>query len=304
MDISRQQHYRSLYEEHIAELGFNLSDRQTIFHTESLSWQDCAELEQYIAAHLSALRLGGAEAYQVLREQLESIDEDELLGALFALVSIDTLSDGIEVVIEAFQEADEDTLPLFVEALKYGLNPTLTQDLLPLLESESALIRAATIEIVGYRGDLDPKRLWPLLHDSDALVQSAVMVALMRLGYRQALPFLEALLLEQADVSDEMLLLLLVLGSTQVKTVIRQTCQDPNRVSDQRLILIALFGDTQDFALLVNALHYPELKPIVYESMGILGDIQSIPLLIVGLKSDVDAERIAAATALNYLTGA
>ena len=304
MDVSQQQHYRSLYIEHMTEVGFNLSERQIVFQTETLSWQDCAELEQFIAAHLSALRLGGAEAYLILLEHLESIDEDEVLGAVFSLVSIDRFSEGIEAVIEAFQKADEDILPLYVDALKHGMCLRLSHDLLPLLESESPLIQAAAIEVLGYRGDLDPKRLWPLLHESDALVQTSVMVALMRLGYHQALPVIEELILKNADASDEMLLLLLVLGSSSVQAIIRKACQNSHSISEQRLIFLTLFGGAQDLPLLVNALNVNDMKPAVWESLGILGDVQGVPLLIDGLKSEIDEERIAAATALNYLTGA
>ncbi|MDH5229510.1 MAG: hypothetical protein OEZ58_07705 [Gammaproteobacteria bacterium] len=304
MDISQQQLYRSLYAEHIAEIGFNLSDRQTILQTDTQSWQDCVELEQYIAAHLSALRLGGQEAYQVLLELLESVDEDEVLGAVFSLVSIDEFSPGMIAVIEAFQIVDEDILPNYIDALKHGLRNTLSQQLLPLLEIETPLIRAATVEILGYRGDIDPKRLWPLLHETNELVQTSVMIALMRLGYRQARPVVEELLLRKAEIKDEMLLLLLVLGSPNAQTYIRNSCQNADTVSEQRLIFLALFGGTQDFSILINALSFPEMKTAVYESLGILGDVQSIPFLITGLNGIADNETIAAATALNYLTGA
>ena len=166
MDETQADFLVGVYQEHLLEAGFLLTYRQSYFADASISWLDIIEIDARIAAHVDGIELGGELAYQCAVEFLAGSDEDQILGAVYALASINDKGQALTTVVDAFTQAPDDQLGLYVEAFKHAQQPLLSEKLLALVEHERLIIRAACTEILGYRREGDPKRLWPSLRSS------------------------------------------------------------------------------------------------------------------------------------------
>ncbi|MDH4273528.1 MAG: HEAT repeat domain-containing protein, partial [Gammaproteobacteria bacterium] len=175
-----------------------------------------------------------------------------------------------------------------------------------LLTHERAILVAATVEILGYRRDVDIKRLWPLLHHKDATVLGAVVTALVRMGDRSALPALENAILGGGGApAQEWLLLLLWMGSQRALQTLKQLCSSAQTASSTGLMCLAMAGPRDAFDSLASAAHHEDLKPGAYAALGVFGDTRAVPLLLDALQTNKnDATRVVIAEALNLITAA
>lgn len=294
----------SIYLEHLTETGCLLSHRISYFEDPAIPWPDVYELEDRIAAHVDGIELGGDLARQCALEFLATGDEDELRGAAYALATIALDEVGLNAVIDAFTKADDALIPVYIEALKHGKHPNLAAKLLPLLEQERPIIRAATVEILGYRRQGEPKRVWRLLHDADPDVRQAAIVACARYGNKEVLPAIEQMALATAPLTDEFVLPLLVLGSAKLLDDCRRDCANRTTTTATKLIALGLAGAVQDLPFLFANHSHPDLASIALQATGIHGYIHAIPHLLNGLKSERDETKTAAAKALSLITGA
>ena len=250
--------------------------------------------------------MGQGYARNCALDYLTSPDEDELLGAAYALATINTDTTGLDAVITAFaEEQDEERLAVFMQAFKHGQHPHLDDKLSALLNHSQPLIGAATVEILGYRRHADPRRIWPALHDGDPRVQRAAILALARFGYYGALPAAEQMLLQPGKpLDDDYLLVLLMLGSQQALNVCRRACQGAEHVTPKRLIYLALAGNAQDVNILLAAKQFHHVTPAVIQALGLSGHVAAVPHLLAALNVEPDALRAEAGEALEMITGA
>ena len=306
MYISKLQFQKSIFIEHITEAGFLLNEYGSGFLNDSLSWIENREEVYRLIAHVDGLELGEEIARNSMLECLDSDDEDELLGAMFCLASIAVDDTGLFLIIDAYsKEVDDEKLLLYVLAFKFAKHPKLTKNLLPLLQHENPLIRAATAEILGYRGDADPRRIWPLFHDEDDSVKISAMVAVMRLGFKEAVPAMEQAVLQSKESFNEHCILpLLMLGSKKALQFVQLVMRSPDFIKPQYPIYLAFAGNQQDYPLFMNALKYDDMLMPVVEALGIYGSVQAVEFLLQQLQADDDELKFEAAKSLNMITGA
>jgi len=303
---SYESFYIGIYQEHLFETGANFTQINSYFCDSGLVWFDVFDLIEIIEAHIDAIELGGPLAFQCAIEFLESSDEDEFVGAIYTLASICSNDFGINELIEYYtKEGNEEKLLFYVNAFKSVKHSMLTTKLLSSLQHEIPIIRAATAEILGYRGDADPHRIWPLFHDKEEFVRLAAMVAVMRLGFKNAVPAMEQAVLEnKAMFNEHCVFPLLMLGSQKALKFSRLACQSASYIKPQYPIYLALGGDEDDLPIILKALEFQNMNSAVLEALGIFGSLKGVNTLIKFLSSENDEERLAAAKSLNQISGA
>lgn len=295
------------YDEHLAEIGaILLSLSEDARDYDEYSWVDVRSEESRLLIHVDAIEVGGSQAIKYCRSLISSIEEDELLGVLYSLVVIASLSnDLLNDVVSSFQVADEESVKYYKYAFQYASNPLVSNSLLSFLKHESSVVRAIAAEALGYRGDADPHRIWPLFHDEDETVKVAAMVAVMRLGFKNAVPAMEQAVLDRKEMFNEHCVFpLLMLGSQKALKFIRLACQSESHIKPQYLIYLALGGDEDDLPIILNALEYQDMNSAVLEALGIFGSLKGVNTLIKFLSSENDEEKLAAAKSLNRISGA
>jgi len=307
MVFNKAQFYTELYNEHLMEAGILIASIQSYFFDAEISWLDVRQLMLRVDAHVGAIELGQNVACHCAIEYLTSHDEDELLGAAYALATINPNDEkGLDAVLDAYaKEQDEARLGHFITAFKHGQHPRLGEKLQVFLSHDRALIRAATIEILGYRREGDPRRAWPLLHEKNPLVQRAAILALARFGYRGALPAAEQIVLDAGDtINEDYLLVLLMLGSKRALDVCRRACQSSEMVTPKLLLYLAIAGTYQDFNIVLSAKQYSHVIDGVIQALGLFGLVPAVSHLLAALKLDRDDLRAEAGVALEMITGA
>jgi len=306
MIVTKVQFYTEIYQEHLIETGSIFTHIQDYFVDFNIRWSDTWELQQRIKAHVDALELGEELARKCSLEFLESDDEDEFLGAIYSLATISVDDIGVNAVIDEFaDEKDQDRQAYYITAFKPGKHPRLTEKLRPLLQHETSLIRAATAEILGYRGDADPHRIWPLFHDKDESVKTAAMVAVMRLGFKEAVPAMEQAVLENKEIFNEHCIFpLLMLGSQKALQFTRHACQSASDIKPQYPVYLALAGNGEDIAHLFHVFQFDDMRIAALEALGIFGSLHGVNTLMNFLLSKNDEQKLAAAKSLNQISGA
>lgn len=306
MYISENQFLRDIYIEHMQSIGELLTANEIKKDNQDLFWFDFRDDELRLEAHLDAIKIGKRFAFDRCIEAVETGDEYELSGAVFSLGS--TEFDKLEFyneIIDKFSNTTGEDILTYAIALNHAKHPKISKKLFPLLQHENPLIRAATAEILGYRGDTDPKRIWPLFHDEDESVQIAAMVAMMRLGFKEALPAMEQTVLSSKENFNEHCVLpLLVLGSQKALNFCRTAIHSKDYIKPQYAIYLALAGNESDINLLLNAAHFPDMLTPVIEALGIMGSLSAVGFLMEQMQSEDNEVKLAAAKAMNMISGA
>jgi len=295
-----------IYSENIGEIGFLLLNHQDYMIDNDISWLHGVELQDRLRAHLDCLILGEDLAVEVIQHMLETGDDDEFLGACYAQAAIKTQSNiKHEILIKLFCDDISDSHPLIALASKNSTSTNLSNNLLSLVDDKDPLIRAVVIDVIGYRGDADPRRIWPRFHDEDESVKVAAMLAVMRLGFKEAVPAMEQAVLENKDLFNEHCVFpLLMLGSQKALQFSRLACQSADYVKPQYPIYLALGGNQDDIKYILKSLDFNDMSLAVLEALGIFGSLAGVKTLMQYLSSEDDEEKLAAAKSLNQLSGA
>ncbi|QSQ12501.1 HEAT repeat domain-containing protein [Myxococcus landrumensis] len=295
---------REMQEEHFSELEFLLEQRQTRLLDESALWEDLADLEERVAAHVDAMRIGQDVAVPLAKEGLADGDEPRLMAAVYALASIVEEAE-LDSLLQEMEHVAEDLLPVWTQALALAERPGLTKWLAPLLRSSRMDVRAAVVRIMGRRLEGGSELLMPLLDSPSAQVRGAAAWALAQLGHAPASSVLESqLLAPPGDEWAELALAALCLGSSRVLPLCRTMGRAGGTSSRGLPRLLALAGDERDWPMLQQLKARPDTALAALEAMGILGAVEAIPCLMDELAGEAREHRLVAAGALNLMTGA
>lgn len=304
LDHRKPEFSTGLYQEHLTECGFLLSQRARYFEDSTIAWRDVADLENRLTSHMHGLETGGSLARTCAIEFLTSADQDQLLGAVYALATIGRDPATLKPLVDAFIAADDALLWCFTEGCKQGMHPELVGQLLPLLAHERVPVRLAIADILGYRRTVDSKRIWPLLKDVDVGVREMAAVACARSGNRSARAAVEQSAYTSDALPEPYVLPLLCLGSARALKDCREDCSRVETTSPVKLLALALAGSEQDLPLLLSSQMPEEFTPIVIKALGLQGHIQAIPHLLKALAHSDEAHQIGAAEALDLITAA
>ena len=307
MTLSNVEFKTHLYSEHFFEMGVLLSTLDADKSSGVYLWAEIYELELKLYAYLDAIQIGGTFAIDAAFELLIDGDEDELLGALFTLFSLDNLSVGHVKRLTACFEGlltENEGNDSFLSTLKIVKSHSLSTMLIGFLSHSSPWLKQVSCELLGYRGGIDPQRFWPLFHDENKSVKVAALVAMMRTGFSESVPAMEQAVLENKDVFNEHCIFpLLMLGSKKALQFSRLACQSEEYIKPQYPIYLALGGNETDLKYIVNAMAYKEMNNAVFEALGIFGSMDGVKILLDKLPSVTDEEKVVIGKSLNQILG-
>ncbi|AGC48805.1 hypothetical protein MYSTI_07533 [Myxococcus stipitatus DSM 14675] len=295
---------REMQEEHFSEIEFLLEQRQTRLLDETSQWEDLADLEERLAAHVDAMRIQPDMSVPLAQEGLADGDEPRLMAAVYVLASV--VEEGeLEGLFQEMEDTAEDLVPVWTQALALAERPGLLKWLGPLLRSSRDEVRVAAVRIIGRRLEGGAELLVPLLDSPSAEVRGAAAWSLAQLGHAPASAVLENLLHAPSGSEwAELALAALCLGSSRVLPLCRTMGRAGGANSRDLPRLLALAGDERDWPMLQQLKARPDTALAALEAMGILGAVEAIPCLMDELAGDAREHRLVAAGALNLMTGA
>jgi len=159
------------------------------------------------------------------------------------------------------------------------------------------------VEILGYRREGDPERITAMLDDSDDNVTRQAAIAIRRLRYEKAADKLVAIL-DSAETSAavEAALALMTFRSPAGVDWMRAACKHAHQNSGKAAIYLALAGNLRDVESIIGI--DSEMTPDGLGALGIIGNPSSFDYLLRAMNSDDDFIRLAAAEAIDLITGA
>lgn len=293
-----------LYQEHLEEIGFLFPQCKALLSDPEIKWPEVAEFEERLAAHVDAIELGGDLALLCTRELLESDDEEELRTAAYTLTIVngdETMGD----VLKTMENADDELIPYFVDALKHTSYQQTSDRLVRLLSHERPEIRLAATEILDYRREGEASQLVPFLKDENRKVISVAVQALGRLRHKDAIPYLERCLNDEDPVLQQNAsLALLKIGHYPAVKHLLTLCRGKGPSARWAAVHLAVSGGADGLHFLTAACNNPRMTSDVLEAMGVIGNVDAVEMLVSGLNSEDELLRVAAGKALELLTGA
>jgi len=285
----QQKPYPRTSTSHLSEISFLLTQRIALFHDPEVEWRRIGEFEERLLAHVDGIVEGGEPAARVAIEWLVDSDSDNVRAAAYALPFTNS-KDALPAVIEALQKADPELVTVFVDALKFTECSILASQLLPLLNHNQPHIRAATVEILGYRREVDAMQLVPLLDDPDTTVVAAAARALRRIGASPVTLKLQQAL-ARLGPSDGLEIAITLLDEPSLTAF----CAGPKSDRARSLPYAAFLG-------IPFKSEQTTVADIQYR--GLSGLSEQIPELIQALDDKNTEIRAAAAQSLEMITGA
>jgi uncharacterized protein (TIGR02270 family) len=290
-----------ILEEHLEEADFLFQQRENALSDRVYDLDGLAELEERLLAHLDGLLLGEKEAWKLLEPKLAGGE----LGACFAAAFV-ALESGdatrIALVQKTFFEAEETVL----EGIRHALRHTsvdVEKMIRPLFNSGQGAVRAAAIEVAGFRRmPLETKLLHAGLTGKEPLVIAASLTAVGRLRIFDLKNEVETLL--ESDAPPIRLAALRagrLLNSEKALIRCRKSVLEQSEEAGEALFLLGLAGRAEDGSLLVNAVNGGGLARNAVTSLGLLGRVAAVDILIQCL-ADSKLARLAG-QAICTLTG-
>lgn len=293
-----------LYQEHLEEIGFLFIQCKSLFADPEINWPEVAEFEERLLAHVDAIELGGDLALLCARDFLESDDKEHVCAAAYTLTTVNG-HETIDDVLKTMENADEELIPYYVEALKHTPYRETSDRLIPFLSHARPEIRKAAAEVVGYRRTGDALQFIPLLQDENPEVVATVIHALERLNNKGSIPYLEQCLAhENTYVQQNATLALLRAGHQPALDHLSKVCKEGGASAQWAISHLALCGRAGDLDLMKIGLGTGGIHPQTLRAMGVLGNVDAVEILISELNNKDEEVRVAAGEALHLLTGA
>ncbi|MCG3117193.1 MAG: TIGR02270 family protein [Candidatus Manganitrophus sp. SA1] len=291
-----------ILEEHLEEADFLFQQRTIALTDRAYDLDGLAELEERLLAHLDGLVLGGKEAWALLAPKLAGGEVGEVFAAAFVALASDDPA-WVELVRKTVGEAEGPVLDGIRHALRHTPSPEIEKIVRPSLNSEKGAVRAAAIDVIGFRRlPLETRLLQSGLQEKDPLVVAAAANAAGRLRLADLKNEIEgALESDAASVRLETMRAGLLLKSERALSRCRKAVQEQVEEGGEAILLLGLLGHPEDGPLLVNALGEAALARNAVMSLGLLGRAAGMEALIQ-CTTDPKLAR-SAGEAIRFLTG-
>jgi uncharacterized protein (TIGR02270 family) len=295
-----------LRQEHLDELASIYYQRQGLLSDPEVEWFRSREAEQRLLNHVDAIIAGGPSSVWAVASGILSDEEGACFAGAFTLgvLANPKLFKLIEKILD---DAPATKLMGITEGLKHAPSPypELATQVNTWIRQNNLEIQVLAASLAGYRREGEPDLLLPLLQRDEPVLIKAVAEALMRLRFTDAIPLLESILAhDDPFVHQSFILSLLCLNSKVAQKYCRRLCNGSKPAGVKIPVLLALCGNLSDFYLLTDGKTLDQFDQGIVEAIGILGNVQAIPLLISILDYKDDALKLSAANALELLTGA
>jgi len=290
-----------LRQEHRDELIGLYYQRKALLAIGEVEWTRIREPEQRILNHLDAAAASGPESIWAVASGLLGSDE----GSCFAgtmMLAVLANSANWNRLDDVLRQPEAVNLAGVAAGLcqlrRYDLEPRIDA----WMQHESPGVRAMAATLCGRLRFGSPGKLLSALRSDDSDLVRAAIGAIRRRQFKEASSNLESLL-DHADaaVQRESLLALLTMRSDRAAEHCRQLCREGYPEGVRAPQLLALDGVLSDVDYLDGqGVADPRWLDLI-EAMGILGNIQAVPLLIGGLRSEDEKIRVAISEALELM---
>lgn len=271
-------------------------------------WRNALVLERRMLAAVDAIAALGPIAIASLEPLVldaPAKDPPRVFAIAMALGSIagrDALA-AAERVLFSVEREDPEALRQFAAALKLAPHDLAPLVLRTLLADPDPERRAAAASVLAHRALATPDELFALATDLSA--PKAVAIALPELallGHPRLEEAIDAAVVSPSPLVREAGLLAMALsGHPAAASSIERELSGP--LGGSAALLYALVGDSFDATRLFDAA-MSRPSPALLEALGWAGAISSVPPLIELLELAEDDVRVAAASALERITGA
>jgi hypothetical protein len=168
----------------------------------------------------------------------------------------------------------------FLDNVRHANDAESAAALRQLLHHEDDIVRAAAIDVLSYRRQLEGRELLPLLDDEPRVIRDAAFAALVRVGDASVRNALEDVVCAApSDATDVQLLGLMRLGSSYALDLCRASAL-VGAARRGHLLGLALGGGAGDWHLLAQQLSRPALRGAAADAIGVHGEPAAVPVLI------------------------
>lgn len=290
-------------QEHLEEVAFLSIQRRKLVFSPEVSLHDFLPHDARILAHWDALVLGGPASVLIALERMEAFDPWEIYASVRVWLELGTPE--AEEVTERIEEADDEMLPAWREALRRISGDRLAQLLPPERVAETTTkVQSVLAYAWGWKGMLPDDLAAHLSFSSDPMVRRSAARAL---GWGtapgQVSRLLPALLTDPAsDVNRAALWsqALLNPGSAVAIARTRLTSEEPDPFSAR---VLGLLGSPTDAEILGELVGIDETGLACVRAMGDLGSPAAINPLIDLLGEENEEVSAAAQEAIETILG-
>jgi uncharacterized protein (TIGR02270 family) len=288
-----------LYVEHLEEASFLYEQRRDgqIADDPDLAWTDLADTEDRLEAHLDALVLGSDLALALCQQRMEEGDAGELYAAL-CVICRQQRNDLFDGALAGVEEGDAERVLAVRDALAGDLPDAWADVIVDWLSHGDGWRQQIAAYVIGFRRISAAPRLVAALPDAAPNVLPDLLGALGRVGTEAERGAIWSYVRhEREDVRAAATRTLLRLGGqAAVKHVARYSAES------WAMLLLGIGGGAEHRAAIHEHLEAEGATSDGLLALGLLGDPQSLGLLLDALQDPALAE--AAALALHLLTGA
>jgi len=288
--------FLDIVEEHFDELDALWEHREANVFTPEWTLRDLAEHEERAEAHLDGLRLSEMHGVALAREKLGTGPSAATAAAFVLWESGDT--DARNVVLEEFRNGDAPIRDGIRHALRHLSAVELRQPLLDAMAGNPAVAAAAADVLAFHRSPLPP--FDHLIGESEPAIVQHALSAAGRARRLHPQDFARA-----SSHPDESIRLAAFEAAARAGLPgLVDSCRGAAAAGDvAALAFLGTLGDARDMSIIAQAMRDPALAPVAVSTIGAMGRVQSVPLLLelmadasLGVHATLAYKRITGAT--------
>lgn len=288
-------------DDHLETCGYLQLDRFDDLSTARIPWFELVGVELRIQAHLDALALGGAATIERARAGLEGWSADRRQGSALVAGAWFAVGELADEVTGLAATLDDDELDELASTL--ALATKASPILLALVRHPTPNLRRLGLELASSCVEVFTSDVAACLSDAEVQVRGAAALCLAR---RSASEFTNQLLVA-ADADPECVGLpaaLVWLGHERAIERLRWLLRQRPELAVESARWLAMCGDANDQQAISERLMTFEPNVAIADVLGTVGLPGSLPHLLAALERDDEMLRVAAARALDRMTGA
>jgi 3-oxoacyl-[acyl-carrier-protein] synthase-1 len=293
-----------LREEHRDELASLHYQRNAILRDRTMGWRRLREPEQRMLNHLDAAVAGGPTSMAVMAAGVRA-DEEGLCFAGALLLGALPNQDNLAWIAAACERSAPPRLAGIAAGLVHApASEPLDRFIESLLDRPDPAVQAKALYVAARRRIDVRAHLGRLGESGEANLATAVADAAWRLRAEDVAPALQRFLSHaRFDVRRAAVLALLCLAPARTAALARSRIAANLEFEGALATCLGIAGQLADSGVLMSRVEADPTDTSAVAALGILGAPASVPFLLGLLASDNDGVKIAAAGALDLMSG-
>lgn len=286
---------------HKEDLSALCYQRQSVLVDASIPWRRLREPEQRMLNHADAIVAGGALSVAEAVSGLTSDEEGLCFGAALVVGGFPGAAN-LDLVERALAGASDARLKGIEQGLRHvPEHETLFQRIDSWMRHADPRIGALALRLAADRRRASGSQVLAALRHPAGALKAAGAAAAWRLGLTESVPELRAMLEhEDPGLRAEALRALMVLMPDATAQYCRMLAGSG---ADHVLDSLATLGNTADAELIAERTQEAGRTAGACRALGVLGDPRTVPVLLRTLQSSDLEHRLAAAQALELISG-